>query len=188
MSQDGTPFTITASAGSGGSIEPSGEITVIAGSDQGFSISPDPGYHVADVLVDGIPVGAVESYMFTGVQKDHCIEVTFALDAFDVIASVSGGHGAVDPATQIVGWGGTAVIDLIPDPGYHVVSITDNEVPQPVADPYVINDVTENHLVEVTFAHDLAPTYTWYLAEGCTGGDFDTFLLVQKSRGYPRLP
>src|SRR5439155_868507 len=59
--------TITASAGGNGAISPSGAVTVNYGSDQTFTITPDAHYHVADVLVDGVSVGAVTTYTFTNV-------------------------------------------------------------------------------------------------------------------------
>jgi hypothetical protein len=70
-------YTINASAGSNGSISPSGDITVNQGSDKSFTISPDTGYQIADVLVDGILVGAVSSYTFTNVTEDHTISANF---------------------------------------------------------------------------------------------------------------
>ena len=94
--------TITATAGAGGSIDPSGAVTVNHREDKEFTITPDPSYHVADVLVDGASVGAVASYAFRDVVADHAIDASFA------------------PSST-----------------------------------------------------------TWYLAEGCTEGDFETWVLVQ---------
>ena len=70
-------YTITASTGPHGSISPSGDITVNQGSDKSFTIAPDAGYQIADVLVDGSSVGAVSSYTFTNVTEDHTISATF---------------------------------------------------------------------------------------------------------------
>jgi len=78
-----TTFTITASAGANGSIDPSGEVTVSKGADQTFTITPDMGYHVADVLVDGSSVGAVTTYTFTNVTANHTISATFAINDTD---------------------------------------------------------------------------------------------------------
>jgi hypothetical protein len=72
-------FEIAASAGAGGSINPVGTVSVSYGSDQAFTITPDAGYQVADVLVDGTSVGAVNSYTFTGVKADHAIVASFAV-------------------------------------------------------------------------------------------------------------
>ena len=73
------PPTITASAGANGSISPSGEVLVGYNADQSFTITPDPGYVVADVLVDNGSVGARTSYTFDNVTANHTIHATFAL-------------------------------------------------------------------------------------------------------------
>lgn len=70
-------YTITASAGSNGSISPSGTVNVNEGASQSFTITPSAGYHVADVLVDGASVGAVTGYTFTNVTAAHTISATF---------------------------------------------------------------------------------------------------------------
>ena len=90
-------------------------------------------------------------YRITNVRDRHEVYVTFGLDEFAVNASVQGGHGTVNPATQSVFYGGTASIDLTPDTGYRVASVTDNGSSMPVADPYVINNVNAIHNVVVAF-------------------------------------
>ena len=72
-----TYHTIKATAGANGSISPSGWTSVREGWDQTFTITPDKGYAVAKVLVDGKSVGAVTSYTFKNVTKDHTIEAVF---------------------------------------------------------------------------------------------------------------
>ncbi len=69
--------TIRASAGTGGSITPSGSVSVRTGHDQTFTITPDRGYAIADVKVDGRSVGAVRSYTFQNISSAHTIEVSF---------------------------------------------------------------------------------------------------------------
>jgi uncharacterized repeat protein (TIGR02543 family) len=71
---------ITASAGTGGSIDPSGTVLVHHGYDQTFSITPDTGYRIDDVLVDGSSVGAMGSYKFMSVTSDHSITAIFERD------------------------------------------------------------------------------------------------------------
>ena len=72
-----TYYTIKATAGTNGSISPSGWTSVRDGWDQTFTITPDKGYAVAKVLVDGKSVGAVKSYTFKNVTKDHTLEAIF---------------------------------------------------------------------------------------------------------------
>lgn len=70
-------YTITATAGAGGTISPYGAVEVQAGQSRTFRITPKNGYMVADVLVDWKSVGAVESYTFRSVDEDHEIRATF---------------------------------------------------------------------------------------------------------------
>ena len=72
-----TYHTIRAIFGLNGSISPSGWTSVRHGWDQTFTITPDKGYAVAKVLVDGKSVGSVKSYTFKNVTTDHTIEVVF---------------------------------------------------------------------------------------------------------------
>ena len=70
-------YTIKAIAGTGGSISPSGSISVREGRDQTFTITPDKGYAVSNVKIDGKSIGAVKSYTFENVSRTHTIEVIF---------------------------------------------------------------------------------------------------------------
>ena len=70
-------YTIKASAGNGGIISPSGNVTVARGKDQSFMINPINGYRISDVIVDGKSVGAVSTYTFDSVKANHTIQVKF---------------------------------------------------------------------------------------------------------------
>jgi hypothetical protein len=84
-------YTITASAGANGSISPTGTLTAYEGDDQTYTITPDAGYSIADVLVDSVPVGAVASYTFSNVTAGHTIAASFmyALLAIDAPTTVT---------------------------------------------------------------------------------------------------
>lgn len=83
-------YTITATAGTGGSISTGKYVSVREGDSAGFTMTPDKGYVIADVLVNGKSVGAVANYVFTNVRSNHSITVTF---------KVSSGH--VNPQTGV---------------------------------------------------------------------------------------
>ena len=70
-------YTIKATAGTGGSISPSGNVSVREGRDQTFTITPDKSYAVSNVKIDGKSIGAVKSYTFENVRRPHTIEVIF---------------------------------------------------------------------------------------------------------------
>ena len=71
-------YTIAATAGEGGSITPNGDVSVKEGASQTFAVAADNGYEIADVLVDGSSVGAVESYTFSDVKANHTISASFS--------------------------------------------------------------------------------------------------------------
>ena len=70
-------YTIKATAGAGGSISPSGNVSVREGRDRTFTITPDKGYAVSNVKIDGKSIGAMKSYTFENVRRNHAIEVIF---------------------------------------------------------------------------------------------------------------
>ena len=70
-------YTIKTTAGAGGSISPTGSVSVREGRDQTFTITPDKGYAVSNVKIDGKSIGAVKSYTFENVRRTHTIEVIF---------------------------------------------------------------------------------------------------------------
>ncbi len=84
---------------------------------------------------------------------------------FKVEASVSGGHGSVSPTSQMINQGGSASISISPNAGYHIGSITDNGNNKPIANPYTIAAINENHYVVVTFA-----TNTYAVNASVSGG------------------
>ena len=69
---------ITATADEHGKIAPTGDVAVPKGESKTFTITPDSGYHIKDVLVDGKSVGAVGTYTFENVVDNHTIHATFA--------------------------------------------------------------------------------------------------------------
>lgn len=79
-----TQFTITATAGNGGKIAPTGATNVYKGTSKAFTITPNDGYHVDSLTVDGTAVDVVTEYTFSDVTANHTIAVTFAKDAVTV--------------------------------------------------------------------------------------------------------
>ena len=79
-----TQFTITATAGNGGKIAPTGATNVYKGTSKAFTITPNDGYHVDRLTVDGTAVDVVTEYTFSDVTANHTIAVTFAKDAMTV--------------------------------------------------------------------------------------------------------
>ncbi|MFN0150177.1 MAG: T9SS type A sorting domain-containing protein [bacterium] len=98
-------LTVGASAGSGGSISPSGPIPISCGSDLAFSITPASGFGVADVLVDGSSAGQITSHTFLDVTENHTIAASF-VDVAPPTAQVLAPNGG-----ETLHWGEIAVIN-----------------------------------------------------------------------------
>ncbi|HAS83381.1 MAG TPA: hypothetical protein DCS43_12120 [Verrucomicrobia bacterium] len=92
--------TITATAGSNGSISPSGPVAVAQGDNQTFTITPSANYHILDVLVGGSSVGAIGSYTFTNVMSNATIASSFAIDTH-VVTFQAGAHGSISGGTAV---------------------------------------------------------------------------------------
>ena len=96
-----TTYTITASAGQGGSISPNGSVSVAKGADQKFTITPSEGYEIADVQVDGQSVGKKTEYTFENVTKAHTIAATFTEKAVILPDSI---HEDFNEGSMPTGW------------------------------------------------------------------------------------
>ena len=92
-------FTITATAGTGGSISPEGNVSVDQGQDKAFSIVADPGFAVDEVLVDDESEAIVTSYTFSNVTGDHTIEVSFELNSFPPTADAGPSQNVLEGET-----------------------------------------------------------------------------------------
>jgi hypothetical protein len=89
-------YNINASTSSGGSISPSGLITVAYGGNQAYTINPNAGYKISSVFIDGSVIGAVSSYTFNNVTTNHTINVIFERLSYSITATASTG-GSVSP-------------------------------------------------------------------------------------------
>jgi outer membrane protein assembly factor BamB len=145
-------YTITATAGGNGSITPSGSVTLNYGDSQSFTITPNSGYHVADVLVDGLPVGAVTSYAFTSVADNHTIAASFAVNLPHTITASAGPHGTITPAgSMLVSDGGSQGFTITPDANYNIKTVVVDGVDVGPLSSYTFNGVTTDHTITATF-------------------------------------
>jgi len=169
-SEEVVTFTITASAGSGGTIDPSGAVVVNCGSNQTFTINPDTCYHIADVLVDGGSVGAVTSYTFNNVTSDHTIEASFSIDTFTITASAGSG-GTIDPSgAVVVNCGSNQTFTIKANPGFMIFRIlvdgSQITISNPFTITYTFSNVTSNHIIRAEFMKipDTTPPTITYIS------------------------
>jgi len=159
---DPLTYTITASAGPGGTIYPAGDVVVDCGGDQTFTITPDPCYWIAEVVVDGNSVGPVASYTFEDVAANHRIEASFEKLAYTLTVDVdSVGQGVIEvggveppsyPATYEFECGTQVALRAVPADGYEFMGWS-GDIASPSAVVHVTMDCDKEvvaHFQEVT--------------------------------------
>ena len=151
--------TITASAGTGGTISPSGAVGAPDGSNLTFTITENTCYEIADVLVDGSSVGATDSYTFTNITGDHDIEAVFTNTSTFTINVISDGNGVITPGegALTVACGTDETIGITALPTHKILnvivdgeSVVDPLTVGPMTD-YTFFNVMEDHTLEVRF-------------------------------------
>ena len=144
-------YTITPDAGENGSITPDGPQTVNHGSSATFIITPDEGYHITEVQVDGINAGNGSTYTFTGVEEDHTIAASFEINTY-TLTPVAGSNGSISPSTpQLVTHGSSQTFLMVPAAGYHVSNVRVDGVSMGALTSYTFDDVTGDHTIETSF-------------------------------------
>ena len=147
-------FTLTASAGAGGTIAPNGVITVTEGESRTFSISPASGYEIADVRVDGSSIGVATSYTFGSIAADHTIRATFrlVLQSFTLTASAGAGGTIAPNGVITVTEGEGATFAVSPEAGYEIADVLVDGVSVGPVSSYTFPAVTADHTVAASFA------------------------------------
>jgi hypothetical protein len=162
-------FDIVASAGANGSISPSGTNAAPYGSNQLYTFTPAAHYHVANVLVDGVSVGAPATYTFTFVASAHTISVTFALDTFKITAGGVFNGSIAPPGATTVSYGGSQAYTITPAANYHINTVKVDNVSVGAVTNYLFSNVSANHAITATFVIN---QYTIAASAG-TGGTID---------------
>ena len=146
-----TTYTITAAGGANGAVSPPSQ-SVNSGDNATVTVTPNAGFHIATLLVDGSSVAAVSPVVFSNVTAPHTVSATFAANTFTLAAS-AGANGAISPSgTQTVNFGDTATFTITPSVGYHIATVLVDGSPVAAASPLVLTNVTANHTIAVTFA------------------------------------
>jgi hypothetical protein len=116
-----------------------------------ITIKPDAGYHLESITDNEQKMTLASPYAIPFVNENHSVVFTFAINIYSINASVSGGHGKVDPPSQKINHGEKATITITPDEGYKITGIMDNGNPIGITNPLVLNNVTINHSIVVGF-------------------------------------
>jgi hypothetical protein len=150
--EDTSSFTISASAGEGGIIEPGGNISVFAGFNQSFTISPDSRYSIEEVVVDDVSQGSVSDYTFTDVSADHAINATFAPLPTYTITTSAGTGGSISPDAETTVYEGDSLKFIItPESGFEIDSVLVDGSFVGAVNSYEFTGITANHSIEAVF-------------------------------------
>ena len=149
----GTSYTITASAGTGGTITPSGAVLVSQGANQTFNIAPNTGYAISQVTVDSVNQGAISTYTFTNVQANHTISATFVTVPTYTITASAGTGGAITPSgAVVVNQGSNKTFTVAANTGYQIADVQVDTVSQGAISTYTFTNVQANHTISATFS------------------------------------
>ncbi|MCX5887894.1 MAG: carboxypeptidase regulatory-like domain-containing protein, partial [Deltaproteobacteria bacterium] len=186
-------YTITATAGAGGTIAPSGAVKVIRGEDITFKILPNASYRIVDVLVDGVSQGPIGIYTFTNVTANHTIAATFTGGTTYTITANAGNGGSITPSGSVaVNGGGSQNFKITASPGYRIADVKVDNVSQGAISSYTFSNVTANHTIAASFTPG-ATTYNIVASAGSGGsispsgtvtlnaGDSQTFTITANS-------
>jgi hypothetical protein len=147
-------YAVTAECGADGSLSPSGTTIVAHGESLTFQITPNNHHEVADVVVNGVSLGAVSSYTFASVEHNSTISASFKADNHNVTASASA-NGTISPAgsTSVV-CGQSATYTITPDAHYHVSDVQIDGASVGAVTTYTFNNIQDNRTISASFAID----------------------------------
>lgn len=175
-------YTITATAGEGGSISPSGEVQVQHGENQTFTITPDENYAIYRLIVDGSYTDVEPTYTFENVTSNHTIEAQF-IRTYTIDASCSEG-GTINPSGEIeVFHGYGQSFSITPDEGYSVNDVLVDGASVGSKESYVFSNVTTDHTIYAYFKGS-PPQYKWQKNYGGTEDEWTNQIQQTSDSGY----
>lgn len=154
-------YAITASSDSGSSISPSGITYVNYGGNQAYTFTPNTGYYITNVYVDGVPQGAIPSYTFYTVTSTHIISVSSDTNTYPITSSAGSG-GTISPSgTTYVNYGGSQTFTITPNSGYSISQVTVDGTNQGAISSYPFNNVQAAHTISATFSNSGGNAFTF---------------------------
>jgi hypothetical protein len=148
-------YTITATAGTHGTVNGAEAVSanIAYGSNYALTFTPDANYQVADVVVDGVTVGAVDSYEFINVTANHTVEVSFEAIMYTLTATSNMEGCTITPATTTVQAGSNVSYTLSAASGCHLLNVIANGEEVAVTNnAFTITDVQSDYTIFANFA------------------------------------
>lgn len=164
-------FSITASAGENGKINPNGNITAAFGTSRTFAITPDENYLVKDIIIDGISKGSSDSITFDSINASHTVQVDFEIKTLS-ISTFSYGSGTISPNGPVqVAWGSDQVCSITPKLGYQIEDVYVDGKSIGAVSEYTFSNVAENHIIEASFSETINE-FSMEVGEVSVGSDW----------------
>lgn len=155
-------YTITPSAGVGGTISPPTPQVVPISESATFTIIPNSCYNIKDVFVDDESQGAISIYTFEDVTEDHTIHADFQIKTYEILVNQSEG-GEIDPAGEdgivMTNCGSTQCFNITPDEGNAIYDVIVDNSSVGVYDQYCFTNITDNHTIEAVFVIPPEPDF-----------------------------
>ena len=144
-------YKITASCNEGGTISPSGEVNVKKGESQSFTITPNTGYKIKSVTVDGSNQGTISTYTFSNVTAAHTITAEFEKLTYNISASCGTG-GTISPSgTTSVAYGSSKTYTIQPMDGYEIADVIVDGKSVGAVTSYTFSNIAQAHTIKATF-------------------------------------
>jgi hypothetical protein len=145
-------YSITATQAPHGTISPSGVTMVNAEDTVVYSITPDTGYHVVNLIIDADTISPQSTYTFANDSADHTITASFAADVYEIVATQTP-NGSVTPAgTTNVNYGSSQAYTITPETGYHIVDLQIDSLTHAASTSYTFSSVSRSHTISADFS------------------------------------
>ena len=179
-------YTITATLiGTGGTISPVGIVTKNSGDSQTYTITPNAGYRIASVKVNGFERGALTSYTFDNIITNHTITASFTPNTYTITATLIGTGGTISPVGIVTkNSGDSQTYTITPNAGYRIASVKVNGFNRGAISTFTFNDINRNNTISATFTSD---TYSIKSSTGANGTISPVGIVTKNSGNTPIL-
>ena len=141
-------YTITATTDANGAITPAAATTINYGGSQVYAIVPNAGYHILDVVVDGISMGPISTYTFANVMENHTIAATFAINTYTITAAINGAGTITPNGTTTVNYGATQAYTIAAATGSILMDVIVDGISMGPITTYTFTNIDASHTIQ----------------------------------------
>ena len=126
-------------------------MTKDAGSSQTYTITPNAGYRIASVKVNGFNRGAISTFTFNDINRNNTISATFTSDTYSIKSS-TGANGTISPLGIVTKDAGSSqTYTITPNAGYRIASVKVNGFNRGAISTFTFSDINRNNTISATF-------------------------------------